>query len=508
MIGILVVVLLLVGYALVPRWVPDRLVRGLYRERNPMAASYTSPQAFFAQKLAQQFIFHTDDPVSSVSVREGASDDGRLNRSIINNGKSDGNLIGDYATMSLASLIPALLAEGNARTFVIGFGTGVTAGALAALESVKSVTVAEISQGVIDAAEYFEGGNLGAASNPKVNLVRGDAYRTLMRSDGHYDVIVSEPSNPWVAGVEMLYSLEFLEAARDRLAPGGVYAQWLQLYETDVETIELVLRTYTSVFDHVSVWYAQGMDLLLLGLNEDDRALDVRALERRFRRSDFRAGFARSGIDEFLALLAHELLPLGTLHQPVLSGPLHTLRHPILSHKAARAFFVGGRADVPRFTDLATTRVGFWNSLLRRYADRPREPLGEDVLAAVALETCNHKRKYECATLLARWQRDHPESEALAVLLADLRGRFPNPDFISEKSLKILSVLFGRSEFPKLAGRGSLLRAIGISEKFVSHYHYAVPFDRKVLAAAWRMCRFEDCDQARVEVEENVGPLL
>ena len=71
------------------------------------------------------------------------------------------------------------------------------------------------------AAPLFDDGNLAASKSPKVKARRGDAYRTLLQTTGQYDVIVSEPSNPWVTGVEMLFSREFLEAARDRLAPGG-----------------------------------------------------------------------------------------------------------------------------------------------------------------------------------------------------------------------------------------------------------------------------------------------
>jgi spermidine synthase len=128
-----------------------------------------------------------------------------------------------------------------------------------------------------------------------------------------YDVIISEPSNPWVVGVEMLYSREFLEAARERLAPGGVYAQWFHIYESDPEVVALVLRTYASVFPNISVWYTLASDMLLLGFNQVDRALDVEALEERFARSDFRAGFERVGIESFAQFAAHELLPLGTV---------------------------------------------------------------------------------------------------------------------------------------------------------------------------------------------------
>ena len=179
--------------------------------------------------------------------------------------------------------------------------------------------------------------------------MRGDAYRTLLRSQGDFDLIVSEPSNPWVTGVEMLYSREFLEAARDRLTPGGVHAQWFHTYETDDETIALVLRTYQSVFEHAAVWFTAGADLLLIGLKDPEGALDVERLQRRFERPDFQAGFARIGIDSFPALLAHEILPVDVLAAAHLPGEIHTLLHPILSHQAARAFFTGTTGAAARY---------------------------------------------------------------------------------------------------------------------------------------------------------------
>src|SRR5262249_59172192 len=130
------------------------------------------------------------------------------------------------------------------RELVIGWGAAVTTGELAALEGAREIEVAEISRAVLAAAPEFDPGNLAASKSPKVRVRRGDAYRTLLQSDERYDMIVSEPSNPWVTGVEMLYSVEFLRAARDHLAPGGVYGQWLHLYEIDADSVQLVLRNY------------------------------------------------------------------------------------------------------------------------------------------------------------------------------------------------------------------------------------------------------------------------
>src|SRR5690606_25173202 len=122
------------------------------------------------------------------------------------------------------------------------------------------IVVAEISPAIMEAAPYFDEGNLNASKSDKVRVVVSDAYRALLRSRQPFDVIVSEPSNPWVTGVEMLFSREFLAAARDRLAPGGVLAQWFHTYETDDATLDIVLRTYASVFDRVAVWYTMTND--------------------------------------------------------------------------------------------------------------------------------------------------------------------------------------------------------------------------------------------------------
>jgi len=490
-----------------PDWEPERLASGLFRDREPAPISFAGPDVLFRKEIKNEFIFYDDGPTATVSVREGPRKKGRLNRGISNNGKSDGHLIGDYPTMSLAGLLPALLAERPERCFVIGYGTGVTAGELAALEWIREVDVAEISQGVIDAAPLFDEGNLNASKNPKVTIIRGDAYRTLLRTRRQYDIIVSEPSNPWVTGVEMLFSREFLEAARGQLSPGGVYVQWFHLYEVDVQTVELVLRTYASVFPNVSVWYALGSDLLLLGSDSSDRVLDLSALERRFERPDFAAGFERSGIESVAALLAHELLPVGTLHAARLDGPVHTLRHPILSDMAARAFFLGVTAQLPKLATPRSAEVGFRNSLLRRYIAGREPSSAEHVMELAVRETCKRRRRFECATLLADWRRSDASSKKLETLLAELREEFPKAAMLTEDYLESLGVLFGASRLRELDEAKSVARLETIGRKFLEHYHHVVPFDRRILRSARSKCSGEGCELVWRSIEELVGRL-
>ena len=168
-------------------------------------------------------------------------------------------------------------------------------------------------------------------------------------------MIASEPSNPWVAGIEMLYSREFLTAARDRLAPGGVYAQWIHAYEMDDATLELVLRTYASVFDRVAVWYTLSWDLVLLGFDDANPGPQLDRIDERIHRSDLAAGLRRAGVGTIEELAAHELVPVGHATREALPGPLHTLLHPVLSHQAARAFFGAAMPACPTCPRAART---------------------------------------------------------------------------------------------------------------------------------------------------------
>jgi len=488
--------------ALLPAWSPDRLSAGLFRARSEGPLSFLGPDAMFAERDIGTVITYDDGPTSTVTVVDpGGSSE---NRSILVNGKSDGALSSDYPTMAMTALIPALMAEKHESCFVIGFGTGVTTGELAALDDTRTVSVAEISHGVIEAAPLFDEGNLRASRNPKVSIRRGDAYRTLLQSREVYDVIISEPSNPWVVGVEMLYSREFLEAARERLAPGGVYAQWFHVYESDPEVVELVLRTYTSVFPNISVWYTLASDMLLLGFNQVDRALDIEALEERFARSDFTAGFERVGIESFAQLAAHELLPLGTVQAVERSGDIHTLRHPLLSYRAARAFFRGRMGTLAPHQSRAQERVAKKNSLLRRHA-RGKVPLPEALVEAAAFESCRFHRNEHCGTFFALWSLFYPQSPTLKGALSASRKKGDEASrYLTPNSLAGLKPLFGGAE-SGLNRTYSAAEAENLTGRFRRHYHPVVPFSRDRLDEIWNRCRGVDCESRQIRAEAEIG---
>ena len=494
-----VVAMLLSGVALLPAWRVELLSGGLFRERQPSLEVYRGPSSTVSRLMKQNILFYDDDPVSSIKVIEVEGPLG-MSRSILSNGKGDGNTLADFPTMSLAGLLPVLLGVEEAkRAFVIGYGTGVTAGELAALPSMEEVIVAEISPAVADAAPLFDFSNQNATSNPKLRIVRSDAYRALQRAEDRFDVIVSEPSNPWMAGVDMLFTQEFLTAARDRLTRGGVYAQWYHQYETSHEAIALVLRTYATVFDRVVVWYGKGTDLLLFGIAGDDPLPDLQELERRMQRPAMKAALERTNIRSLAALVAHELVPEKVVRDGELEGPIHHLTHPRLGFEAARAFFSGKEARLPYLGGAGAGERGRGAAYFPRLLARARNDVQRDALYRDYVAELCRERQPECAAALAAWERDLPtsrlreETEAMAV-----RGK---GGFLGVKraTLRKARMLFEpRPDWmpPRLPSS----ELADVNSMYAEAYHHPTPFEPRALRSLWNRCddsKPGDCERGR-----------
>jgi predicted membrane-bound spermidine synthase len=486
-----------------PGWDPRALSSGLFRVRDKIAApAYTASAVTDAVFRDRELLFYDDDPVASVAVHEISVEGVRL-RAIFTNGKPDGATHGDYPTMALAGLLPAVLLPRLERAFVVGWGTGVTAGELAALSTTREVAVAEISSAVLAADPFFASANLGAGRSPKVRRIRSDAYRALLRSDGRFDAIVSEPSNPWMAGVEMLFSREFLLAAKSRLTPDGAYVQWFHCYESDDETLALVLRTFRDVFPATAVWYTLGDDLLLVGFVAPEVELELAALAERVARPDLAAGLARAGIGGITAFVAHELMPPGMLGGVALEGPLHTLLHPRLTYAAARAFFAGGRSRLP-FAGADGDPPGAHRALVSQLRAREGGALSEATYAALVDESCR-ARADVCTAWLADWLRARPDSPLLAERRARWRQTALGEPVRREDVRDFAALLSGRLP----------LRAVEVAEAerhstlVRTYLKPGIPFEGGPLLALWSRCRppphSDACERGLQEAIELVG---
>jgi hypothetical protein len=220
------------------------------------------------------------------------------------NGKSDGNSVRDAATQVLGGLMGALLHPHPASALVIGLGTGSTAGWLGAVPSMERVDVVEIEPAILKVAEECRAVNHDVLHNPKVHVFLGDAREVLLTTGRTYDVIFSEPSNPYRAGISSLFTREFYAAAKARLSENGVFVQWLQTYEVDSETIRSAYATLFSEFGAVDTWETQPGDLLLIA-SRATLQLDANRLRERLREEPFRkALLAVWRIDELEGFLS------------------------------------------------------------------------------------------------------------------------------------------------------------------------------------------------------------
>ena len=221
------------------------------------------------------------------------------------NGKSDGNAIGDAATQVMSGLVGGILHPQPKCSLVIGLGTGSSAGWLARIPSMERVDVAELEPAVLRVAESCSAVNCDAMANPKIEIFLGDAREFVLTTRATYDIIFSEPSNPYRAGIASLFTLEFYRAIESRLQKGGLFIQWVQAYEIDARTVQTIYATLCSVFPVVETWQAKTGDLLMV-CSMSPRDYDVPTLRERIAKEPFKSGLANAWrVTDLEGFLAH-----------------------------------------------------------------------------------------------------------------------------------------------------------------------------------------------------------
>jgi spermidine synthase len=219
-------------------------------------------------------------------------------------GKVDGSSRGDAATQVMGGLVGAALHANPRRALVIGLGTGSTAGWLAAVPSIERVDVVELEPAILRVAADCAPVNRDVLKNPRVRVSIGDAREWLLTSRDTYDIIFSEPSNPYRAGVSSLFTEDFYRAVRSRLAPGGIFLQWLQAYEVDSETVRTLYATLRTAFPEVETWHSKPNDLLLVSTAEP-LPHDAAILRERLRQEPFVSAMEKAwraaGLEGFLS---------------------------------------------------------------------------------------------------------------------------------------------------------------------------------------------------------------
>src|SRR4051812_11164278 len=246
---------LLGGTALLAQLDANKMTAGVFRH-GELAASRDATVLF--KKDGKTATVHLVKYAEATSLRTNGKSDGSINLD------GEGARGSDEITMVLTGALPLSLRPETRSAAVIGIGTGLTMHTLLQSLNIERVETVEIEPAMAEASRGFMPRNGGAFADPRGAIVIDDAKSFFAAGRRRYDLIVSEPSNPWVSGVASLFTREFYRRIKTHLAADGMLVQWFQLYEIDPSLVASVMRALGEEFSDYAVFAPSDSDLLIV----------------------------------------------------------------------------------------------------------------------------------------------------------------------------------------------------------------------------------------------------
>lgn len=329
-----------------PTWPPGLLSRGWYRDFGALQdelgrtgwwqALRQGKTLLARERSGQQVVFQGEGVGGFTTVETETTSLGTVEWAMFNSGKADASSHGDRSTQTLSGHIPLLFHPGARQVMILGLASGMTSGEVLGYP-IERLDILEINEQVVEACRrFFTPFNNDCLSDPRTRLILQDGRNHLALTDARYDVIISEPSNPWMAGLANLYTLEFFQLARQRLTAQGIFAQWIQAYEMDWDTFCLLGRTFSKAFGGGALFKVGPGDYLLLGF-ADQNGLNWQTAGHNLVHAQRSQRMTLKSVESLARLVVTEDLPL--LFGP---GPLHTDQRPRLEYAAPRRLYSAG----------------------------------------------------------------------------------------------------------------------------------------------------------------------
>ncbi len=255
-----------------PPWEPLLMTSGVYKYVDNLA----EPTMDHLRKLLidrYHLLYYNEGLSTVVTVAE---DRVSGNQWLANNGKIDASTSADMPTQVLVAHLPMMFlppkstASEPRTAMLIGLASGITLGALTLHPDLDRIDVVELEPSMPNATRLFDRYNHQALDDKRVHVIANDGRnQVLLSKPQSYDIIVAEPSNPWLTGVSNLFTREFFEMGKTRLKPGGVWSQWVQMYGMDSRDLMSVMRTFCESFPHVLFFSSiRDADMVMVGSND------------------------------------------------------------------------------------------------------------------------------------------------------------------------------------------------------------------------------------------------
>ncbi len=418
------------------------------------------PQENDTQVLLQE---ESHANVVVATIRGGA-------RLIVNTKVDASSAGGDLETQLMLAHAPLFMQPDAKSLLIVGYGSGITVGS-ALRHPVEHADVVEISDGVLKVDRAFAKHNYHALSDPRLRVYIDDAQSFLQTVPRTYDVIISEPSNPWISGIAGLFTVEFFEIARRKLNPGGVFALWFHEYDQSDDAIRLILRTFHSQFPHITLFAEQQYkDIIAIG-SVQPLGIDASKLEDRFDLPEVRNDLARIGISNLTAFLTHHAVPSRLVNDMIDAGPINSASHQLLEYISIQGLFSGhSSALVEQSNPLLRQEVGTLVDGYIAHRNNVGEPIRpREFETAIRHITARGHYQQEHRSALTARARVVPTIETPATRPA--RGAPPDPEqagyyesvlwqgLASEENQPMLAAAFAKRRDALLA-RGQTLPAV------------------------------------------------
>ena len=323
------------------------------------------------------------------------------------NGKVDASSA-DTSTQLLLGHLGAVVDKSPRRVLIVGFGSGMTVSAIARYPDIERIDCAEIEPAVIAAAPYLEKLNRGVLRDPRVHLLMDDARNLLLTSREQYDLIISEPSNPWIAGIATLFTDEYYAAAREHLSPGGRFIQWIQGYSLDPGDLRMILATLSRHFPETTLWQVPGGDFIALNRTETS-PLKFDRLRALWQVPGLQEDYETLELRHPEGLVAYYALNDSAVQQIAAGSVLNTDDRTLLEYHAPRALLNGSLLETNAKL-VAENREG----LLPSNLDRSEIRRALEASAETSLRLRNNEMAVACLKAL--------ENEQPSANLEILRG--------------------------------------------------------------------------------------
>lgn len=277
-IGLVMTLIGLVNWAK-PPWDALLMTAGMYKYVSDMDPEDRNREGVLEFAVTPYELLYYKEGLSSVVTV--ARQRGGKNIWLANNGKVDASTQIDMPTQVLCAHLPFVYAPDAKDVLVIGLASGITAGSVSLHSSPTSIEIIELEPAIVEASHYFDEHNHRVLEDPRVKLIANDGRNHLfLQPDGRYDLIVSEPSNPWLTGVSNLFTAEFFAMSKRKLKKGGVWSQWVQLYGMDHEDLRSLFKTFATAYKYVHLYSTiEDADTVLIGSDEPLK-LDADAVAR------------------------------------------------------------------------------------------------------------------------------------------------------------------------------------------------------------------------------------